>query len=76
MDVLTYPDLMRASYCGGEMIIAAAVQFSGARLIDNVLLGIKQKEDSAELITFLSDHAWMFDIVCYMMMAEDSFVSL
>lgn len=38
VDVLTYPELTRKERCAGEMIIAIAVQFRAARLIDNVLL--------------------------------------
>lgn len=38
VEVLSYPDLTRKERCTGKMIIALAVQFQSARLIDNVLL--------------------------------------
>ncbi|MCD5322966.1 MULTISPECIES: pantoate--beta-alanine ligase [Pontibacillus] len=40
VDVLSYPQLEPLDECGGEMILALAVNFEKARLIDNVLVSI------------------------------------
>lgn len=44
MDILTYPGLKPVKEWNGQVIIAGAVQFSGARLIDNIILSFGQKE--------------------------------
>lgn len=38
-EVLTYPELERTDRCNGKVIVALAVQYSKARLIDNIVLG-------------------------------------
>ncbi len=38
VDVLSYPDLTKKQTCTGDMIIAIAVQYKKARLIDNIIL--------------------------------------
>lgn len=38
VDMLTYPELRAVEQCEGRMIIALAVRFQAARLIDNVVL--------------------------------------
>lgn len=38
VDVLTYPDLQRVKELNGQIIIAVAVQFQHARLIDNIVV--------------------------------------
>lgn len=42
VEVLTYPELKKTDWCQGRIIMALAVRFDGARLIDNIVLG---KED-------------------------------
>ncbi|HET7577809.1 MAG TPA: pantoate--beta-alanine ligase [Bacillales bacterium] len=42
VEVLTYPELQKTDRCQDRMIMALAVRFGGARLIDNIVLG---KED-------------------------------
>ncbi|MDZ5783519.1 pantoate--beta-alanine ligase [Marinococcus luteus] len=44
MEILTYPGLKPVREWNGQVIIAGAVQFSGARLIDNIILFPDQKE--------------------------------
>ena len=43
MDILTYPGLRPVKEWNERVIIAGAVQFSGARLIDNIILSPAQK---------------------------------
>ncbi|MDX6151861.1 pantoate--beta-alanine ligase [Marinococcus sp. PL1-022] len=43
MDILTYPGLRPVKEWNERVIIAGAVQFSGARLIDNIILSPGQK---------------------------------
>lgn len=44
VDVLTYPELAKVHKCLGQMIIAVAVRFEKARLIDNVILNGEDHE--------------------------------
>lgn len=44
VDVLTYPELAKVHQCLGQMIIAVAVRFEKARLIDNVILNGEDHE--------------------------------
>ncbi|HEX7065688.1 MAG TPA: pantoate--beta-alanine ligase [Bacillales bacterium] len=52
VEVLTYPDLKAVEQCNGRMIIALAVHFGAARLIDNMILG----EETQSISSGISHH--------------------
>ncbi|KAA0562687.1 pantoate--beta-alanine ligase [Bacillus sp. CH30_1T] len=45
VEVYSYPELTELSRLQGEIIIALAVQFQQARLIDNIIISVKPEED-------------------------------
>lgn len=46
VEVYSYPELAELSRLQGEIIIALAVQFQQARLIDNIIISVEPEEDS------------------------------
>ncbi|MGM0751233.1 MAG: pantoate--beta-alanine ligase [Bacillota bacterium] len=45
VEVYTYPELAELTSLHGEIIIALAVQFQQARLIDNIIISVEPEED-------------------------------
>lgn len=48
VELLTYPDLTKTNTIKGKMILAVAVQYSKVRLIDNIILTIKEDNECIE----------------------------
>ncbi|MFC7783570.1 MULTISPECIES: pantoate--beta-alanine ligase [unclassified Rossellomorea] len=46
VEVYSYPELTELTSVHGEIIIALAVQFQQARLIDNIIISVEPEEDS------------------------------
>jgi pantoate--beta-alanine ligase len=46
VEVYSYPELEKLDRLKGDIILAIAVQFQQARLIDNIIISVESKEDS------------------------------
>lgn len=48
VEILTYPDLTTSDSIAGQMILAVAVRYSKVRLIDNIILTVKEENECIE----------------------------